>query len=142
MVERFFMESSKDKPDDEKFLLYGVTWLTKQNEKAILYLPVADRIESSYFSKLYSKEMAKEFRKNMCMTFGDKKIDIISDRTVKPTSELVNVFVVWADDNYDKMVTKIEESYNINSILVLPWNPETDIKDWKTRHNPTQLFLD
>lgn len=141
MIERFFIQSSDDKPDDDRFLLYGVSWLSKQPEKAILYVPTADRIESSYFSKLYSKEQAKEFRKNMCIKFGDKDIDIIADGTVKPIPDLVNFFVVWADDYYDKMVQTIEDAYNIKSILVLPWNPETDINTWKNLHNPTQLFL-
>lgn len=141
MVNRYFIESSYDKPDDDKFILFGVRWLANQPEKALVYVPNTDKLENSYFSELYSKEQAKEFLKNMRIKFGEKEIDVITKETIREIPDLVNIFVCWADDYYDQVVPKIEVTYNINSILVLPWNSDTDINNWKNKFNPTQLFL-
>jgi len=140
MVNRYFMESSPDKPDDDEFVLFGVKWLADKPEKALLYLPDSDKLESSYLSKLYNSEQAKEFSKKLSIRFGDKDIDVITKTTIKSIPDLVNVFVCWGDDNFDKVIPKIEETYNINSILVLPWVPEHDISNWKIQYNPIQLF--
>jgi len=142
MVNRYFIESSPDRPDDEKFVLFGVKWLSDQTEKALLYVPNADKLERSYFSKLYAPEQGKEFRDKMSIKFGKKNIDVITGTTIKQIPDLINIFVCWADDNYDRKIWHIEETYNISSILVLPWVPEYDISKWKMKYNPTQLFLD
>ncbi len=140
MVNRYFIEPSPG-PDDEKYILYGINWLSKQSERALVYVPDEDKLVNSYFSKLYPPQQAKEFLKKMSIKFGEKEIDVITKLTIKPISDLVNVFVCWADDHYDKVIPKIEETYRIKSILVMPWNPETDISNWKIKYNPTQLFL-
>jgi len=134
------MESSLDKPNDEIEVLFGVKWLAAQPEKALLYVPRPDKLESSYLSKLYTPEQGKEFKNKMSIKFGEKDIDVITGTTIKPIPDLVNVFVCWGDDHYDQAIPEIEETYNINSILVLPWNPKTDINNWKVKYNPTQLF--
>jgi len=141
MVNRYFIEPSADKPDDEKFILFGIRWLVEQPEKALVYVPDADKIEHSYFSKLYYPEQGKEFRDKMSIKFDKKNIDVITGTTIELIPDLVNVFVCWADDHYDKKIWEIEENYNINSILVLPWIPERDISNWKMKYNSTQLFL-
>lgn len=63
MVKRYFMESSADKPDDGDYVFFGIRWLVKQPEKALLYVPNADKIENSYLSSLYTKDQGKKFRK-------------------------------------------------------------------------------
>lgn len=141
MVNRFFIESSPDKPNDDQFVVFGMKWLTDQPEKALLYVPDANKLENSYLSKCYSPELGKEFRKKMSIKFGEKNINVITKTTIKPLLDLVNVFVCWGDDHYDNAIPKIEETYNINSILVFPWNPKTDIIDWKLKYNPIQLFI-
>ena len=140
MVNRYFIEPSTEKPDDEKYVLFGLKWLVEQPEKGLVYVPNADKLEHSYFSKLYAPDQGKEFRDKMSIKFGKKNIDVITGTTIKQISDLINIFICWADDHYDKKIWEIEETYNINSILVLPWNPETDINNWKSKYNPTQLF--
>ena len=51
----------------------------------------------------------------------------------------VRLFAYCCDD---QSLTRMEKTLNIKDILVFPWNPNTDVNEWKKKYNPKRIKMD
>jgi len=126
--------------DDTPYCVRALSWLVAKPEQfKMMYIPTLQQLEGSYFTSALGLQLGHDSKNLGLIKYAKQDIHVITDDTIDNISDPVRLFAYCCDDNSLK---KMEDSLNIKDILVFPWVPDYDVKEWKEKYKPQKIELD
>ncbi|MDX1596237.1 MAG: hypothetical protein R3327_04785 [Nitrosopumilaceae archaeon] len=119
---------------DSKAIRHGLKWLLNGNERLVIHVPSMEQIHGgSVLTNEIGRPIIREFQKTGILEINAKKITVITDRKLPEITENIRILSCWPMSD---SLEKLERTYQISDVLVIPWDFRKDIEKWKLKYLP------
>ena len=134
------MIESGPSDDDTPYCVRALAWLVAKPEQfKMMYIPSLQQLEHTYFASALGSKLGHDSKNLGLVKYAKQDIHIVTNDNIDAVEDPVRLFAYCCDD---VSLKKMEDKLNIKDILVFPWVPDYDVKEWKEKYKPQRIELD